>query len=100
MSKFRFEYPVLSPLAGTWYINEAKRFAQQHQREEENADAAADYDSDDEKGQADEEQDTSGSGMENGDGGVLDGNSVTGQKKPVPKGKRARERKGKDAADL
>jgi hypothetical protein len=99
MFKFCFEYPALSSLAGTWYINEAKRFAQQNQREEEIADAAADYDSDDEKVQADEEQDTSGSGMEKGDGGGLEGNSATGQKKPVPRGKRARERKGEDAAD-
>jgi hypothetical protein len=98
MLKFRFEYPAFFSLAGTCYINEAKRFAQQHQREEEIADAAADYDSDDEKGQADEGQDTSGSGKEK-DGGGLEGNAVTGQKKPVPRGKRARERKGKDAAD-
>ena len=99
MLKFRFEYPALSSLAGTWYINEAKRFAQQQQRDEEIADAAADYDSDDEKGQADEEQDTSGSGMEKGDDWGLEGNYVSGQKKPVPRGKRARVRKGKDAAD-
>lgn len=99
MCQSPFEFPALSSLAGTSYINEAKRFAQEHQREEEMADAAAVYDSDDEKGHADEEQDPSGSGQEKGNSGRLEGNAIPGQKKPVPRGKRARERKEKDPAD-